>query len=132
MITFHEFYANPGDVDINLVRVVLQEEGLVGPKNDSFGRTERDILIWEDETGNGRYRVHITENDELADGTLADGVRFAYWMMRIDRTLLERDPMAQTRERIYEIFQGKIFRDIKTEGPIEEVLQYGPMSSRSN
>ena len=97
------------------VRGVLKAEfGLVGPKEDPYGRGEREKLVWEDADGNGRYRVDFIEDREI--------IFFRYWGAMITSELERDDPMLPAIRRTYELIKpvrrcvqasgGLIFRDI--------------------
>jgi hypothetical protein len=99
----------------NSVREMLKGEfGLVAPRDDPYGRGEKDKLVWEDAEGNGRYRVDFMEDREV--------IFFRYWGATITPELEREDPMLPAIRRTYEITKpvrrcaqasaGIIFRDV--------------------
>ncbi len=59
--------------------------------------------MWEDETGVGRYQVHVYSQPEF------DGFTFHYWTNhRFKKEILERDPMKSARERVLQIAKNPV------------------------
>ena len=108
----------------------MSEFGLVGPRNDPFGRTDYDVLVWEDSEGAGRYRVHLYRNFEYNPGHVYDMIRFSYWTSRtrVKREVLEQDPMNEAIQKVLEIIEGPIFEnpELNVDMPIEDILNPRP------
>ena len=96
-----------------VIKTLMEEYGLVPaiangkivPEINSTprggGRVRR--LVWEDETGIGRYRVHCFENHA---GNGKDSFCFTYWTNdRASREILEKDPMKQALDSIISLSQ---------------------------
>ena len=72
--------AEEGRNNLQIARQVLMDEyGLVPPKNDFLGATEKDIVIWEDSEKIGRYRVHFYNHLRRYE-EFHDAIQFKYWM----------------------------------------------------
>ncbi|MEK6891688.1 MAG: hypothetical protein AABX25_00745 [Nanoarchaeota archaeon] len=113
------FYTEEGRNNIDRARLILKSEfGLVGPKNDHFGRTEERVLVWEDSEGVGRYRVHFYTHFEYDKQQFFDLIRFSYWRnrQRAKREIFEQDPMKPALERIHQSIEGKIFEAPESDG----------------
>ncbi len=98
MVKYQEISLWTDESNFDKARYMLKNRyGLVPPKNDPFGRTERDILVWEDDLGIGRYRVHF---DNHPDGHL---IYFRYWMIRLTPEIEETDPMLETARQTHDL-----------------------------
>ena len=117
-------YMEKGKGNSDRARIILMENfGLVVPKNDPFGRTERDVLVWEDETGIGRYRVHFY--DHIERKLDYEAIQFKYWLnSRMKREIFERDPMSLAINGVRQSISGNFFeRELTKDISIDQVLQ---------
>lgn len=97
-----------------IIEILKKDFGLVGPRNDAWGRTEKDILVKEadyytgvyggarlgdGEPSKGIYRVHFQY-----DHKPIDVIMFSYWNETIPKSKQE-DIMAAALLKIYNIIE---------------------------
>ena len=98
-----------------VISILKDEYGLVdGILEPSTGNSR--VLVWEDEKGIGRYRVHCYGNDDWPipkDGRKYDVFIFHYWVIpaRFDREIFSRDPMREPLQRVLELSKNKYETD---------------------
>ena len=83
------------------IQILQNEFGLVDGHMHPKDGDER-CLVWEDEKGIGRWRVHCYGNSEH-EGERYDDFIFHYWTHpnRLRKSVLERDPMGPAINRVY-------------------------------
>lgn len=125
---FQKFlYTEEGRGNIDRARQILMSQfNLVPPKDDGFGRTEKDLLVWEDSQGVGRYRVHFYLH-QFKRGKYRDWIRFSYWLNqeRAEREIFEQDPMKAALSRVLESIEGLTIEDPDNNviGSIDDAMQ---------
>ena len=78
-----------------------KQMGLVGPRDDPFGRTIDDILVWEDSSGVGRFRVTF-----MGHPNYGKGLCFRYWEdPTIFPELVQEDPMLKAIHIAYDLIK---------------------------
>jgi hypothetical protein len=92
------------DLDYHKVAEYFKNElGLVTPNQIEFSTDKGPFphkLVWEDESGVGRYRVDYLEE--------RGGLIFRYWVSgRMTQKILERDPMLDAIKKVYNKFKPK-------------------------
>lgn len=80
--------------------ILMNEFGLVPPKDDPFDRTEKEKLIWEDREGIGRYRI-----DFKPDHPKGPVIYFRYWGEKLTLGIREVDPMLEVAGRTYALIK---------------------------
>ena len=70
------------------------EFGLV-PGRQITKTAESEVLVWEDSSGVGRWRVHLTPKNPLGPSAY-----FHYWPERINEKMWE-DPMLRVVKQVY-------------------------------
>jgi hypothetical protein len=93
----------------NLERVhsMLKENfGMVGPKDDYHRRSEKDILVYEEQK-NGIYRVHFKYMHKEGPN-----IGFRYWRASLTPAIRERDPMKDALRNTYELLKPVKVTDI--------------------
>lgn len=105
------------------IQILTEEFGLVNGVLEPMEGNYR-VLVWEDETGVGRYRVHCQGNHEVKGEKYSEFV-FHYWANeRLNRNILEKDPMKPALERILSEAKNPIdMPHIYVEREIDEVLK---------
>lgn len=124
MILGRLFYVEKGKDNINRARRILMEEfGLVPPKG-GLPTTEKSVVVWEDNEGIGRYRVHFYD-DVKKDGVSYEGIQFKYWLnYRIKREILEEDPLSKAVDSVRKSIEGKFLeKEISKNLTIDQILQ---------
>lgn len=94
-----------------VIDILKNEYGLVAGKLESPTGDYR-VLVWEDEKGIGRYRVHCYGNNDWEiprDGRRYDVFNFHYFLNkeRFDRKILLRDPMREPLQRILSLSENR-------------------------
>lgn len=86
--------------------ILAGEFGLVDGINENPSDKHR-VLVWEDNQGIGRYRVHCFKDDDawrVRSGSVEnhDIFAFHYWTSkaRFDRDVFTKDPMQATLKRV--------------------------------
>ena len=121
------FYFKTGTQNFYRTRYILISEfGLVAPQSPS-GEAENETLVWDDELGIGRYRVHFFPAD-VQPGTERDYeyIQFRYWLTkkRMKREIFERDPMKESIQRVRTTLEEVFLeRPIGENWTIDEVLK---------
>ena len=105
-----------------VVNILKTEFGLVKANNSDI--TDREILVWEDKNGVGRYRVHIFSNEyRLLLKRNVDSFSFQYWSgHRLTREIVELDPIKLAIERTKNIIVGEYIEEIRREKSIYYIL----------
>jgi hypothetical protein len=98
-----------------VIDILKNEYSLVDGKLESSTGDYR-VLVWEDENGIGRYRVHCYVNMDWKipdDGKRRDVFIFHYWLneARFDREVFSRDPMREPLQRILELSENRYDTD---------------------
>jgi len=100
-IKFGEISFWTDESNFDKVRDMLMNEfGLVPPKDDPFERTEKEKLVWVDREGIGQYRV-----DFKPDHPKGPLVYFRYWGDRLTPGVKEVDPMLEAAGRTYALIK---------------------------
>lgn len=123
MIFGRLFDVQKGNID-RVRKILIDDFGLVPPRNDPFNRTEEDLLIWEDEDGIGRYRVHFYEPFQK-DGKYYERIQFKYWLNnRRKREIFERDPMNDAVLAVRASLKGEFSeKELTKDRSIDWILQ---------
>lgn len=105
--------------------ILMNEFGLVPPKYDSWKPTEKDVIVWEDDQGIGRYRVHFHPNSKTRDGNFYDKMRFSYWLNKekAKREIFEQDPMSPALYKVMESIKGIFHEERVIETSIDEIME---------
>ncbi len=117
------FDTQPSQGNIDRVRRILMERfGLVPPKNDPVGRNESEVLVWEDESGIGRYRVYLFP-EVKRNGNTYDAIVFKYWTnSRMRREVFEADPMKTAFDCVRGYLSGTFIERPSKDVSIEQLL----------
>ncbi len=104
-------------------KILVEDFGLVPPSDDPFNRTGQSLLVWEDDEGIGRYRVHFYDDCQKCEKHY-EGIQFKYWMNdRMRREIFEIDPMAEAIAAVRVSLEGEFFeRELGSDKTIDEVL----------
>lgn len=112
MILGKAFYVPVEEKMYARIPEILKDEfGLVDPDFDLLppDPNKSKVLVWEDETGIGRYRVHCYAQQMGEDGNIYDHFSFHYWTnQKLARQILERDPMKPALERVLSEVKNRI------------------------
>ena len=115
MVKYYEILFYAGKEQYPLVRDALKSEfNMVGPINDPFSRTEDDMLVWENPSKVGRYRVQFWETEE--------GIYFRYWGARMTPEIEKSDPMLLAIQRTYDLLEPKPTIVAPKGGKLEEII----------
>ncbi len=84
------------------VKILKEEFKLVDAHLDPVRKDFGGCLVWEDEAGIGRYRVHLYAGNKLIEEIKYDTVVFHYWCNeRLLKEILEQDPMKEALKKVY-------------------------------
>lgn len=117
------FYFEKGTSNLDTAREILRSYfKLVEPIYYPFGKNK--LLVWEDNEGIGRYRVHFYNNLPL-NNIHYEGIQFKYWMnSRMKGEIFEKDPMKDAMDYIRTSLDGELLeKDLTKDKTIEEVLR---------
>ncbi len=117
-------YVEPEKGNSQRTRDILKINfGLVLPRNDPFNRTQQELLVWEDEQGIGRYRVHFYEKEEH-QGEIYESIQFKYWLnsQKMDRTIFEMDPMNKAVVAVRDCILGEIIERTLLKKTIDQLF----------
>lgn len=132
------FYVPASENFYQCIEEILKcEFGLVDAKNPDPNYVFPNgfkCLVWEDETGLGRYSVHCYAHFGASEprvlqkvkGIKVDGFWFKYWLTprRLSRKILEKDPMKPALERVLAEIKNCIdIPENSLEEEIDEVLE---------
>ncbi len=108
MLTNVVFWTSEENV-IRLYNILQEEFSLVGKLEDEKipvkiedPKYQGAVLVWEDEEGTGRYRIHFGKKGCNPNGTY---IMFQYWGNRLTEELRQKDPMIEVVERTYELLK---------------------------
>ena len=122
MIAWMYFHTDPNEGNIDRVVSMLKNEFGLVPSDDGK-RPEREFLVWEDNEGIGRYRVHIYENQHSTKfGGNADSFGFTYWTRGITEKVVRTDPMKAALERTRQTISGKCVEVIRAEKSADYII----------
>ena len=98
-----------------VIAILKKEYGLVYDRLE-FSTGDYQVLVYEDEQGIGRYRVHCYGNNDwkiLRDGKRRDFFYFHYWLNqeRFDREVFSRDPMKEPLQRVLALSENRYDTD---------------------
>ncbi|MFH0869732.1 MAG: hypothetical protein V1866_01600 [archaeon] len=113
------FYTESGLGNVPRAKAILLNEFGLVPSNDS----DPDVLVWEDSTGVGRYRIHFYENDKVIDKVKYDGILFQYWLPRAKKEILEKDPMNSTINQLKGRLEGRVLEGKTWDFSIVNILR---------
>ncbi len=104
---------------------ILKNEFSLADGHGESATGNSKVLVWEDEIGIGRYRVHCSANEDWklpGDGKRYDYFHFHYWAVpvKFNREILLRDPMKKPLERILALSENRyetthLFREYSVE-----------------
>ncbi|MFA6461153.1 MAG: hypothetical protein WCV90_02715 [Candidatus Woesearchaeota archaeon] len=123
MVVVSRVFESPYQEDLNEnVKEVLRTEFGLVPAN---GPDAEVVMVWEDEQGIGRYRVHVSSRSKEG-GVPYNCVAFNYWISnrKFCREVLERDPMKAAYERVLSLtthLQERL--DLRVEYDLEQLTR---------
>jgi len=106
---FRECYRVPVDEGHfeKAIHILTNQYGLVNGTGEPLSGSSR-VLVWEDEQGIGRYRVHCRQGKEI-DGAKYDTLLFQYFVNeKMSREIFEQDPMGLVLEAVKATVQKRI------------------------
>jgi len=119
MIFGRRFYTEQGKGNLERAKDVLVRDFSLVPGHDPTN----PVLVWEDEIGIGRYRVHLYDNC-VRTGISYECIQFQYWVnSRMKRDIFEADPMNKAVMRVRGLLEGKVIETIVgKDKSIDEVM----------
>ncbi|MFH1211842.1 MAG: hypothetical protein V1659_02830 [Candidatus Woesearchaeota archaeon] len=126
------FPAEEGLFD-TVIGILTKQYGLVANKGWWPTTEYQRVLVWEDERGIGRYRVHCFRNQKwkiTGDDRRYDQFHFRYWVCeaRFDREVFSRDPMKEPLQIVLALSENRFeaphaFLEISVEEIEKRVLE---------